>query len=329
MILKFSTHLVLLLIATGMLLSCNPNHKHGINLQLFGVVVEVTVYTTDQDLADRALEAVKHDLKLISEFTDAAKSQPLLRVNSLLQSGEWFSVNPSLYGLIRQSRAYAKKSDGLFNPVALGAYRHAWGFYRQTPAPDLKAINRLLKQDLQMTDIEIDGIRVRGLKSGLRLDFDLLSLGYAIDSQLEHLVALGINHASIRIGPLLRTLGEVPPAAALNNQHRSIVLRPGEALCHYSASDSLFPKIGRLDPRDAWPVKPVPTIVVVHHNARTASVACAALSVISEDEWDTVVRTFELTYAWWRRGEGESITPAMRLRLNRSKDSNAGKETEN
>lgn len=320
---------LLLLITASALLACNPTQKLSANLQLFGVAVEINIYTTDKALADRALKAVIDDLKLIDGYTDAVKSKPMMRVNSLLQGGEWFSVNPSLFELISLSHDYASQSGGLFNPAALGAYRHAWGYYRQTPALDLKAINQLLKQDLQMTDIEIDGIRIRGHKSGLKLDFDLLSLGYAIDNQLEHLITLGIHNASIRIGPLQRTLGEVPPAAAPNNPHKSIVLEPGEALCYFSASDSRFPKTGRLNPRDAWPVKPVPTVVVIHDDARMASVACAALSVSSEDDWHSLVRNLQLRYAWWRRDKDESITPAMRLRLDRAQDSQTGKKTKN
>lgn len=255
-----------------------------------------------------------HDLKLIDGFTNAKKAKPLSRVNSLLQSGEWFSVNPSLHELIQLSREYFQKTGGAFNPVALGALRQAWGFYQGSPTPDLKTINHLLKQDLAMNDIEINGIRVRGRKAELKLDFDLLAVGYAIDSQLEHLGELGIRQAALRIGPVTGTLGTVAQTFTIDDRHH-VALKPGEALCRFSARNSRFPKFGRLDPRSAWPVKPVPTIVVIHRNARTASVACAVLSIAGEDEWDLLVQNLELTYAWWRHEEGERITAAMRSRL--------------
>ncbi len=256
-----------------------------------------------------------HDLKLIDGFTDAIKAKPLSRVNSLLQSGEWFSLNPSLYELIQLSHEYFQKTGGAFNPVVLGALRQAWGFYQQTPTPDLKIINHLLKQDLTMNDIEIKGIRVRGRKAELKLDFDLLAVGYAIDNQLQHLGELGIRQAALRIGPVTGTLGTVSQTFTIDDRH-NIALKPGEAICRFSARDSRFPKLGRLDPRSAWPVKPVPTIVVIHRSARTASVACAALSIASEDEWDSLVQNLGLTYVWWRRGDLELITAAMRSRLN-------------
>lgn len=301
-----------------MLVSCNRDHRHIISEPLFHYDVEIVLYSTERDLAGRAIKAVTHDLKLLDSFTDAKKANPMLRTNALLQSGEWFSVNPSLYELIKQSQDYFRSTEGMFNPAALGALRQAWGFYQETPKPELKTINHLLKQDLTMNDIEIKGIRVRGRKADLKLDFDLLAVGYAIDSQIEHIEELGIPQAALRIGPITGTLGYVPQPILLDMPGYKITLSGGEAMCQFSAHDNRFPDRGRLDPRSAWPVKPIPTIVVIHNNARTASVACAALSVAGENEWEQLVHGLGLVYAWRRHGNIEQVTPAMRLRLDES-----------
>ncbi len=301
-----------------MLVSCNRDHRHVITQPLFHHEVEIVLYSTDRDLARRTIEAVTHDLKLIDGFTDANKAKPMSRINALLQSGEWFSVNPSLYELIRQSQEYFHSTRGIFNPAALGALRQAWGFYQETPRPELKKINHLVKQDLTMRDIEIKGIRVRGRKADLKLDFDLLAVGYAIDSQLDHMEELGILQAALRIGPITGALGNVPQSIPLDSPGKKITLASGEVMCQFSARDSRFPNQGRLDPRSAWPVKPIPTIVVIHNNARTASVACAALSIASDDEWEQLIHGLGLVYAWRRGGDFEQITSAMRLRLDAS-----------
>jgi thiamine biosynthesis lipoprotein ApbE len=261
---------------------------------------------------------VTRDLELIDGYTDLNKASALSRVNMMLQSGEWFSANPSLYELIKQSQKYSMKTGGMFNPAALGALRQAWGFYLERPRPELKKINHLLKQDLAMTDIEIKGIRMRGRKVDLKLDFDLLAVGYAVDSQLEHMEELGILQAALRIGPITGTLGYLPQSFPLDSPGNKITLTSGEAMCRFSARDSRFPDRGRLDPRSAWPVKPIPTIVVIHNNARAASVACVALSVAGENEWEQLVQSLGLVYAWRRRGDIEQITPAMRARLDES-----------
>lgn len=246
----------------------------------------------------------------------------------MLQSREWFSINPALYELVRQSSEFYRKTDGVFNPAALGALRQAWGFYQATPNPDIKKINSLLKQDLTMEDIEIEGIRVRGRKTQLKLDFDLLTIGYAIDSQLEHLSELGIEQAILRIGPVTGSLGTKPQTIALND-HDYVELKPGEAICHFSASDSRFPQLGRIDPRSAWPVKPVPSVTVIHDQARTASVACATLLLAGDDMWQQLITGLGLTHARWQRGDREHITPAMPTRLGAAQLTKAGKETKN
>jgi len=311
-----------------MLLSCSPSHRHATKQRLFGYEVEIILYSADRDLANRAFKAVIHDLKLIDSYTDVEKSKPLSRVNAMLQSQEWFSMNPSLYELTKLSRIYYQKTDAVFNPAALGALRQAWGFYQTTPNPDLKKINSLLKQDLTMADIEIEGIRVRGRKAQLKLDFDLLTIGYAIDNQLEHLRELGIGKAVLRIGPVTGTLGWEPQTIPIKNGNQ-VELKPGEAICHFSASDSRFPRHGRIDPRSAWPVKPVPSVTVIYGDARTASVACATLVIAGDDMWEQLTTTLGLTYARWQLSDREHITPAMHTRLNAAQTTNTGKEGKN
>lgn len=317
--------LIFLLITSAALLSCNQNQRVTATQHLFGYDVEITLYAADRALARRALAAVTDDLKLIDSYTDARKSRPMLRINSMLQSREWFSMNPALYKLTKLSRIYYQKTGAAFNPAALGAMRQAWGFYQSTPNPDLKKINSLLKQELSMQDIEIKGIRVRGRKTQLQLDFDLLAIGYAIDSQLEHLTELGIDQAVLRIGPITGSLGTVAQTIVINDRSH-VDLEPDEAICQFSASDSRFPRHGRIDPRSAWPVKPIPTVTVIHGDARTASVACAALSVASENEWDSLVQNLELVYARWQRGDREHITPALRARVVAAQDTKEEKK---
>lgn len=319
---------VFLLITSVALLSCNQDQEHTAKQNLFGQEVKITLYAADRRLARRALDAVTEDLKLIDSYTDVQKSRPMLRLNSMLQSREWFSMNPSLYKLTKLSQDYYQKTDAAFNPAALGAMRQAWDFYQKTPNPDLKKINSLLKQDLSMQDIEINGIRVRGRKTQLRLDFDLLAIGYAIDSQLEHLAELGIEQAVLRIGPVTGSLGTVAQTIVINDRSH-VDLKPDEAICQFSASDSRFPRHGRIDPRSAWPVKPIPTVTVIHGDASTASVACAALLVANEGEWNSLLQNLGLTYARWQRGDREYITSALRARVVTAGDTKAGKKGKN
>lgn len=308
------SRVTLLLICVTSLVSCHPNYDRTEKYNLFGVEVELTVSTSNRQLTKRAIDAVAYDLKLLDEFTSVQKSKPLSRVNSLLQNGEWFSVNPSLFELILLSHEYFKKTEGAFNPVALGAMRQAWGFKQTTPSPDLKKLNQLLKQDLSMNDVEIKGIRVRGSKSEMQLDFDLLAIGYAIDNQLEHMHELGITNATLGIGPIMGNIGTGTHSLSIKG-HRNLSLRPGESICRLSSDNNRFANFGRIDPRSAWPVKPTPSIVVIDASARTASVACAALSIISEDEWDTLIQNLELRLVWWQRGDQTRMTPAFRARL--------------
>ena len=94
----------------------------------------------NEKTAQRANDAVFSELRLLSEFTQPVLSKPMSRTNTLLRSGEWFSVNPSMTGILKDSVRYYQLTDGLFNPAALGALREEWGIYAD---PDIPAGQRI------------------------------------------------------------------------------------------------------------------------------------------------------------------------------------------
>jgi len=249
----------------------------------------------NEKTAQRANDAVFSELRLLSEFTQPVLSKPMSRTNILLRSGEWFSVNPSMTGILKDSAKYYQLTDGLFNPAALGALREEWGIYADPdiPAPPKEKELQVLLSDLPtMNDIQFDAIRMRGNNKRIRLDFDYLAYGYAIDTEIQHLQDLGIQNARLQIDGVERVIGTLPAkgqAAGPAVCKRSIPLVAGTHR-PVELNSILNPQTGR-------PIENVSAIEVVADNASDAAVACWAFLVGDASAWPKLARQLNVTTA--------------------------------
>jgi thiamine biosynthesis lipoprotein ApbE len=304
------------LIASLLLAACEQQNEFTYRQHFVGHEVELVLHVDDKSKAERAAAAVMRDLKLIESYSDPQSSKPLARTNVLLQSREWFSINPSVYRQIRQARNFYDKSGGWFNPAALGAWRKLWGEYdrgAQKRVPAKARIAALRDANPSMDDIEVSGIRVRGHNKDLQLDFDLLALGYAIDTEIEQLAELDIKSALLRIGPVGRVVGIPDHAVSLPNSTDKVPLVPGEAYCFIDGKRQQPYRY--FDPHTGQAVEPGADVAVIHADAQTAAATCVAILIGGKQGWSVVTRGLGLRYASWRWGDQRLTTPAWSSHL--------------
>lgn len=254
--------------------------------KIAGIDHSLWIYDTDTSKARRAISATFSELRLLSNFTEPVNSKPISRTNALLRSREWFSVNPSVTHILKRSIEYYNKTDGLYNPVALGVLREKWGLYNKSEeliTPKEKDLQQFLADLPTMNDIEFDGIRLRSRNSHMRLDFDYLAYGNAIDIEMQHLQELGIQNARLRIGPVESVIGIVPDgdATPLVNS-----LESGQSACKRQiplATGEIDSSIRHdvIDTKTGHPIDHVKEITVVANSARNATIACWTLMVSS------------------------------------------------
>jgi thiamine biosynthesis lipoprotein len=260
-----------------------------------GIEHTLWVGGVNEKTAKRANEAVFSELRLLSKFTQPVLSKPMSRTNILLRSGEWFSVNPSMTGILKDSVKYYHLTDGLFNPAALGALREEWGVYADPDIPSPpkeKELQTLLSDLPTMSDIQFDAIRMRGNNKYIRLDFDYLAYGYAIDTEIQHLKDLGIQNARLKIDGVEQMIGTLPGKNGTEGPavcERSIPLVAGT---HRPVE---FNNI--LNPQNGRPVENVSAIKVLSDNASDAAVACWAFLVSDASAWPKLARQLNVTSA--------------------------------
>lgn len=298
----------------------------------FGTLVEVSIYTADEALAREAADTVRADLEYMHRAWHPWERGALGRTNQLLAMGGWFSVNPSVLPLLELSRELERLSDGLFNP-AMGELIALWGFHGDErtgePPPDEARIREVLARGPSMDHIEIDGIRARATRPGIRLDPGGFAKGYGVDRAMERLIDMGIEHAIINAGGDLRAIGrpgDRPWRIGIRHPDgesviASLELGGDESVYTSGDYERFFEFDGMryhhiLDPRTGRPARDTRSVTVLHDDGALADAAATALFVAGPRRFAEIAQRMGVNHALLIDRQGEVfMTPAMAGRI--------------
>jgi FAD:protein FMN transferase len=298
----------------------------------FGSTVDLSLVGVNPAQAQSASAAIKQDFELMQRAWNAWEPGPMGRVNQLLPKGEPFVAPPSILPLVRLSQRYAEQSGGLFNP-AIGHLLELWGFQADNPEcrppPSRRSIERLVNANPTMSDIQVNGLELKGANPALRLDFGPIVKGYAIDLAIESVRELGVRDALVQIGGDLRAIGDrsgQPWRVAIRRPSGSGVLailktRGDEAVGTAAAYDHNFIYGGTtyhniIDPRTGWPAPDTLAVTVAHGDATTADAAATALFIAGPEHWHAVAQAMGVRYVLLIDSRGTLyMSPEMEARL--------------
>jgi thiamine biosynthesis lipoprotein len=298
----------------------------------FGTLVDLTTAGLSQEQSEAAADLLEKDFQRMHHAWHAWDPGPLGRVNRLVETGEKFSVPPSVMPLIQRGTELSLSSNRLFNP-AIGHLIDAWGFHSNDPEghrpPQEETIVRLLQDNPQMDDLELTGIEMRSANPRVKLDFGAFGKGYGIDLAIEHLKEINVHNAIVNAGGDLRAIG------SRNGEPWRIGIRhpSGEGVLGTittSGDESIFTSgdyerhfiwEGRryhhiIDPRTGYPAQGSRSVTVIHPDAATADAAATALFIAGPTEWHTIARQMGIRYVMLVDEEGNiHMNPAMQKRV--------------
>ena len=321
---------VLLILLTACSQDVGTIHQRSI--LAFGTVIDITLYHPDKMLARQAFQRLETDFQTMHRLWHPWNPGPLSRTNQLLQSGGWFSAAPSIYPLLLRSRELAIQSGHYFNP-AIGKLVKLWGFHRNDPSTEIDIdqdeLKRLQTDIPSMEDIEIDGIRMRGLHPDIQIDVGGIAKGYGIDRAIDTLKTMGINNAIINAGGDLRAIGKHgnhPWKIGIQRPRASGTLASLETLADESVFTSgdyqrFYTQNGRriqhiIDPFRGLAVSETIAVTVIHTDATVADAAATALMVAGPKHWHSVAQRLGIKYVMLLDTKGSlHINPAMHKRL--------------
>lgn len=285
----------------------------------FATQVDINLVGVNREQAQQVAAAIREDFSFIQRDLDDTPNGQLERVNRLLASGETFVPPPSMLPLLASCRTLESRSEGFFNPAS-GRLSALWGRDRGQPPAD--QIARLVAAHPSLTQIEQQGLELRGTNPALALDFSRVAAGYAIDIATQHLLDLGIRNALVQVDGALRVLGDrsgqpwrLPILRASGSGvHAILAVRNREGVATVAEHDRLYHAI--IDPQTGSPSGASRAVTVVHQDTLTATAAAMALFSAGPDDWERVAGKMGIRYVlMFDRAGGIHMSPAMAGRI--------------
>lgn len=298
----------------------------------FDSQVDLSLVQVSRPRAEAAAATIRADFEHMDQAWRAWAPGPMGRVNLLLPKGEPFVAPPSVLPLIALASRFWEETGGLVNP-ALGNLVELWGFDAEIPEckppPPPRAIEQLLAAAPGMSDVEVDGLMIRGTNPALKLDFGGIAKGYAIDLAVEHLRELGVKDALVQVGPDLRAIGDRggrPWRVAIRRPSGAGVLAilpvsGDESVANAAAYERnfVYDRVSYhhiLDPRTGYPAEGSLAVTVAHTDAVTADAAATALFVAGPEHWHALARRLGVRYVLLVDARGTiHMSPAMHERI--------------
>ena len=327
--------LLLVTLIVGFLWGCSADsgdHVRQHEILAFGTIITVTIRHQDDRLINNAFSRLETDFQTMHKIWHPWEPGPLTRTNQLLQTGEWFTASTSVLPLIKISKSLALQSSGYFNP-AIGKLVMLWGFHRNDPAepftPEMEKIHVVMTDIPTMSDLQIDGIRLRGLNPYMQLDLGGIAKGYGIDRAIETLQSMGIDHAIINAGGDLRAIGqhvdhpwtigiqhprEPKVLARIKTLQDESIFTSGDYQRFYLDHDQRRHHI--IDPQTGEPVSHTIAVTIIHPQATVADAAATALMAAGRKNMIKVAKDMGIQYVLLMASNGEIyLNKKMRQRL--------------
>ena len=323
---------LILCIAFSSLFACSRPEEYQHSSLYFGTLIDTTLYNVTEEQAYAAFTQLDKDFALLHHAWSPWVSGPMKRTNSLLALGKPFSSSPSVLNLIKKTLPIANKTEQLFNP-AIGRLINLWQMHNADTSniapPDKNTIEQLVKSNPQLSDIEINGIRIQTRNRDVSLNFGAYAKGYAIDMEIEMLKNLGIKNAIINTGGDLKTLGshggrpwiiaikhprQDTWLAKIKTKNEESVFTSGDYERYYYYNNKRYHHI--IDPRTGYPAEGVQSVTVLHTDSGLADAAATALFVAGPEKWLEIAKNLHLKYIMLIDSKGQiHVSPAMQKRL--------------
>ena len=305
---------------------------------VFGTLVEVSVYGTDETHAKRAVTSVMQEFQRLHELLHAWKPSALSTLNTAIAQGKSHAVTAEMAAMLQDAAQISAQSDGLFNP-AIGGLVQLWGFHAddfKPVLPDEKRLAALVAANPQMSDMIFDalsvGVQMSSRNASVQLDLGGYAKGYALDRAALLLRQQGIHDALINIGGNVLALGTHGARAwRVGIQHprkpgplATLELRDGEAIGTSGDYQRYFEVGGKrychlIDPRSGRPVQGVQAVTILTHGEHAGTWSDAAskpLFVAGVAGWQDAARKMGLQEALLIDGSGTvHMSVALQKRL--------------
>ena len=180
---------------------------HQREAAIMGTRIAVEVWHEDAERADAAIDAVIAEMHRIDDLMSHYKPESQLSLINREAANGPVKVDAELAALIARALEFSELSDGAFDiTYASVGYLYDYREHRHPTEAQIQAALPAISWRHVVVDREASTVRF--LMPGVRIDLGGIAKGYAADSCVRILRAMGIQHASVTAGGDTRLLGD-------------------------------------------------------------------------------------------------------------------------
>jgi thiamine biosynthesis lipoprotein len=275
----------------------NPIQKQS--RLMMGTIIEISLQHADQELCRRAMNRAFAEMSRIESIMSLYKpDSELSRINQLANK-EPLKISPEMTELLRISHKVWRLTSGGFDPTASPIIK-LWGFYKnQGHMPGENKIREKLKLvGFQNVLFDKSKNEVRFLLPGVKLDFNAIAKGYAVDQAVKILKTIGIQCALINAGGDIYVLGGKKPQgywtigirhpvkkdkifASIELNNRAIVTS-GNYEKFFTINGKQYCHI--INPHTGYPVQDILSVTVLAPQVALADALATGIFVLGQDK---------------------------------------------
>jgi len=300
---------------------------------LYGMLIQLSLSEDAPQSIESALTEVERLFKQEYATIHPWQDSPLTRLNARLPAGDWVDLDPALRPWIEQAQRLENASDAYFSP-AIGALVKLWGFHSSQPnqertPPAQAAIDALMQPPPRMSDLELDGGRIRSRNPHVQLDFNAIAEGFVAQKVMTQFKSQGLHDALLDTGGDLVAMGQVgkrPWRVAIQNPFAegalctldvaasSAVFTSGSYRKQFTYQGTRYSHV--INPRSGWPSQGLVSATVITTDTLLADAAATALLAAGLSDAPQVAAHMGLTDALLVDEHGNlHASPALAPRL--------------
>lgn len=184
-------------------------------LPIMGTFADIAVIHRDVRHAEGAIDAAFGELRRVEATMSRFRPDSEIGTVNRLAAHAPVRVGAETFGVVEAALAWARASDGAFDP-AIGRVVELWDVTRRNTPPESAPLARLAGRRL-FEEVRLATERGRHVIAlgdpDIHLDLGGIAKGYAVDRAVEALRAWGVRDAIVNVGGDLYALGSAPGGA--------------------------------------------------------------------------------------------------------------------
>ncbi|HEY0584684.1 MAG TPA: FAD:protein FMN transferase [Pseudoduganella sp.] len=323
-----------------LLAACTARDEvHQVQGHVFGTQVEISIYGPSESKAREQAAAVLREFDRLHHKYHAWQPSQLTALNDAISRGEPFDADAEMVALLRSAADLSARSGDTFNP-AIGRLIRLWGFQKNditASGPPAAEIERLVKANPRMADLNFDGNRITSSNRAVMLDLGGYAKGYALDRAAQILRQARVKAALVNVGGNAIALGQPgsrPWMVGIRNPRgpqmvARVALHDNEAIGTSGDYERYFMKEGKrhahiIDARTGQTVDLVASVTIVTSGGADAGLRSDGnskpLFVVGPQGWCDMAQRLGLKEAMLIDAQGAVYaTPAMMARADQGK----------